>query len=91
MVVIRGVNLYPAAFDAAVRLVPEIDEYRVEISRHNALAEVEVQIESPDDGAAKKLERALTSAFSLRIPVTHVAAHTLPRFEMKARRWIWRD
>ena len=91
MVVIRGVNLYPAAFDAAVQLVPEIEEYRVEISRRNALAEVEVQIESLDDDAAKKLERALASAFSLRIPVTRVAARTLPRFEMKARRWIWRD
>jgi phenylacetate-CoA ligase len=91
MVVVRGVNLYPAAFDAAVRLVPEIDEYRVEISRRAALTEVEVQIESGDDSAAKKLERALTSTFSLRIPVTRVAAHTLPRFEMKARRWITRE
>jgi phenylacetate-CoA ligase len=91
MVVVRGVNLYPAAFDAAVQLVPEIDEYRVEISRRNALTEVEVQIESSDDDAAKKLERALTSAFSLRIPVTRVDAHTLPRFELKARRWIWRE
>ncbi|EDY17647.1 Phenylacetate--CoA ligase [Chthoniobacter flavus Ellin428] len=91
MVVVRGVNLYPAAFDSAVRLVPEIDEYRVEISRRNTLTEVEVQIESPDDGAAKKLERALTSTFSLRIPVTRVAEHTLPRFEMKARRWVWRE
>jgi phenylacetate-CoA ligase len=91
MVVVRGVNLYPAAFESAVRLVPEIDEYRVEISRRNTLTEVEVQIESPDDGAAKKLERALTSTFSLRIPVTRVAEHTLPRFEMKARRWVWRE
>lgn len=91
MIVVRGVNLYPAAFDAAVRLVPEIEEYRVEISRRGAMTEVEVQIESPDDGATKKLERALTSTFSLRIPVTHVAAHTLPRFEMKARRWVWRN
>ena len=91
MVVVRGVNLYPAAFDSAVRLVPEISEYRVEISRRNTLTEVEVQIESPDDGAARKLERALTSTFSLRIPVTRVAEHTLPRFEMKARRWVWRE
>ncbi len=91
MVVVRGVNLYPAAFDAAVRLVPEIEEYRVVISRRGALTEVEVQFESADDTAAKKLERALSSTFSLRIPVTHVAALTLPRFEMKARRWIWRD
>ena len=91
MVVVRGVNLYPAAFDAAVRLVPEVEEYRIEISRRSALTEVEVQIESADEAAAKKLERALTSTFSLRIPVTRVAAHSLPRFEMKARRWVWRD
>lgn len=91
MVVVRGVNLYPAAFDSAVRLVPEIDEYRVEISRRSSLTEVEVQIESADAAAAKKLEQALTSTFSLRIPVTRVAEHTLPRFEMKARRWVWRD
>lgn len=91
MVVVRGVNLYPAAFDAVVRLVPEIEEYRVEISRRGVLTEVEVQIESADETAVGQLERALTSAFSLRIPVTRVAAHTLPRFEMKARRWQKRD
>jgi phenylacetate-CoA ligase len=91
MIVVRGVNLYPAAFDAAVRLVPEVEEYRVEISRRGALTEVEVQIESPDDSATTKLERALNSTFSLRIPVTRVAAHTLPRFEMKARRWVSRS
>jgi phenylacetate-CoA ligase len=91
MIVVRGVNLYPAAFDAVVRLVPEIVEYRVEISRRGALVEIEVQIESADAAAVAKLERALTAAFSLRIPVTHVAPHTLPRFEMKARRWQKRD
>jgi len=91
MVVVRGVNLYPAAFDAAVRLVPEIEEYRVIINHRSTLAEVEVQFESADDTAGKKLERALSSTFSLRIPVTRVAPLTLPRFEMKARRWITRD
>ncbi len=88
MVVVRGVNLYPSAVDAVVRLVPEIVEYRVEISRRGSLAEMEVQIESEDESAAKKLERALATAFSLRIPVTRVAARSLPRFELKARRWV---
>ena len=88
MIVVRGVNLYPSAVDAVVRLVPEIVEYRVEISQRGSLAEVEVQIESDDERAAEKLERALATAFSLRIPVTRVATHTLPRFELKARRWV---
>jgi phenylacetate-CoA ligase len=91
MVVVRGVNLYPSALDAVVQLVPEIVEYRVEVSRRGALTEVEVQIESNCDSAAQKLERALAAAFSLRIPVTRLAAHSLPRFELKARRWVKAD
>jgi phenylacetate-CoA ligase len=88
MIVVRGVNLYPSAVDAAVRQVPGIDEYRVLVSRRGAMVEIEVQIESADDGAVAQLERALNAAFALRIPVTRVAAHTLPRFELKARRWV---
>ncbi len=88
MIVVRGVNLYPSAVEAAVRQVPGIDEYRVVIGRRGSMLEVELQIESADDTADARLERALTAVFSLRIPVTRVAAHTLPRFELKARRWV---
>ena len=87
MVVVRGVNVYPTAFDALVRMIPEIGEYRVTVSRRDALTELEVEIESSDDTAPGRLERSLNQAFSLRIPVTRVAHGTLPRFEMKARRW----
>ena len=44
MVVVRGVNLFPSAVEAAVRQVPEIDEYRVNITRRGALVEIEVQV-----------------------------------------------
>ena len=30
----------------------------------------------------------MRTAFSLRIPVERVAADSLPRFELKAKRWI---
>ncbi len=88
MVVVRGVNFFPNAVDAVVRSVPEITEYRVEVSRRGALTEVTVQIESADAASVEKLAHALTSAFALRIPVVRVAANSLPRFEMKARRWV---
>ena len=90
MVVVRGVNLYPSAVDAVVRARPGIAEYRVEVSRRGALTEVALQVEG-EDAAAEELAAALTSAFSLRIPVTRVARGTLPRFEMKARRWVGVD
>jgi phenylacetate-CoA ligase len=87
MIVVRGVNIFPSALDAVVRSVQGVAEYRVEVSRRGAMAEVAVQIESLEDSAVERLETALASAFSLRIPVARVASGALPRFEMKARRW----
>ncbi len=88
MVVVRGVNIYPSAVDAVVRSIAQIGEYRVHVSRRTAMTEIELQIESPDDGAQLQLAQALAEAFSLRIPVSRVDADTLPRFELKAKRWV---
>ena len=88
MVVVRGVNLYPSALDAVVRAVPEITEYRAEISRRGEMTELIIRVESSDGGAASTLEKALSAAFALRIPVICAPAGSLPRFELKARRWV---
>lgn len=87
MVVVRGVNVYPSAVDAAVRGVSGIVEYRVTVGRGGELAEIAIEAEAESDHAIERLERALTDAFSLRIPVMRVAADSLPRFELKAKRW----
>ena len=88
MLVVRGVNIYPTAVESVVRSIPEIGEYRAAVTRRGSMAELEVQIESEDDGAALRLERALDQAFALRVPVSRVPTGSLPQFEMKARRWI---
>lgn len=88
MIVVRGVNIYPSAVDAIVRSVPEISEYRVNVFARGAMAEIELEIESPDDTSTTRLERAMGEAFSLRIPIRRVDHGTLPRFELKARRWV---
>lgn len=85
MVVVRGVNIWPSAVDAIVRRLPEIVEYRVTVTRRGEMTELSLEIESPDDTACARLERALADAFTLRIPVAR--AGSLPRFEFKARRW----
>lgn len=87
MIVVRGVNIYPSAVDAVVRSVPEITEYRVNVGRQGELAEVSVEAETTVESAITRLEDAFTDAFTLRIPVARVAQDTLPRFELKARRW----
>ena len=86
MVVVRGVNIYPSAVDAVVRTIPEIVEYRVTVAKRIEMAELSIEIETPDTAAAARLERALSEAFTLRIPVSRTDG--LPRFELKARRWV---
>ena len=86
MLVVRGVNIYPSAVDAVVRAMPEIAEYRVTVSQRSQMAELAVEIECADLGTPARLERALMEAFTLRIPVR--LADSLPRFELKARRWV---
>lgn len=93
MVLVRGVNVYPAAVEEAVRRLAEIAEYRVEVSGARGLAEMRVEIEctagvADGDAVARRLEDELRATFNLRVPVKALPAGALPRFEMKAKRWI---
>lgn len=90
MVLVRGVNVYPSAVDEIVREAGGVIEYQVRISQQSALTEIEVTIEAMGEAeqARARLEALLRERLTLRVPVKLVAAGTLPRFEMKARRWI---
>lgn len=93
MAIVRGVNVYPAAVEAILRRHPEAAEYRVTLSQSEALTEMQVEIEPgaatvDAAGLARKIEQALRDAFQLRVPVIAVTPGSLPRFELKARRWI---
>ena len=93
MVVVRGVNIFPSAIDDVLHRFGEVVEYQVRVRNSAALADLEIAIESSLgetqlDNLIRSLERDLQNTFSLRIPVKAVASGSLPRFEMKARRWI---
>ena len=93
MVIVRGVNLFPSVFEEVIRAVNGVAEYRVEIGNEKTLSEVRIQVEplpgfSDEQTLARQLEAKLRTALALRIPVSIVPPGTLPRFEMKARRWI---
>jgi phenylacetate-CoA ligase len=92
MVVIRGVNVYPSAVEDILRGCGGIAEYRVEIAAVRSMVELRLKVE-PESGVrhedlAHRLETALRDAFGLRIPAEIVPSGSLPRFEMKAKRWI---
>ena len=91
MVVVRGVNVFPSAVEEIIRNCGGVAEYRVHVKKAGALTELAIEIE-PEAGAADpdalagKVERAFQQMLSLRVSVRAVA--TLPRFEMKAKRWV---
>lgn len=87
MVIVRGVNIYPSAVEEIIRGMPEIAEYLVRIDDSKALSEMTVQIESSEH-VARALEQKFEAAWSLRVPVTIAASGTLPRYELKAKRWV---
>ncbi|MEM8930256.1 MAG: AMP-binding protein [Acidobacteriota bacterium] len=91
MVVVRGVNLYPAAIDRVVRGFSEVAEYRVELRTARSMVEMRIEIEPraevDPDGLCRRIADALRNAFSLRLPVAAAEPGSLPRFELKAKRW----
>jgi phenylacetate-CoA ligase len=91
MIHIRGNNLYPSAIEAVLRAVPGLSEYRVEVDRSGALAELCIAVEpaASVDGTqlAQNVGRAIRDALLLRAVVSVVPAGSLPRFEMKAKRF----
>ena len=92
MVNIRGVNVYPTSIESVVRGIPEIVEFRSTVSQPGVLRTLSIEIEIDGGGSAdavsSKLVRQLRSALGLTVPVRIVDHGTLPRFEMKARRFV---
>jgi phenylacetate-CoA ligase len=93
MVNIRGVNVYPAAIESVVRSFPEIIEFRSTVSRTGSMGSLTVEVE-PSANAAdlatipSRVAHQLREALGLTVPVYLVEPDGLPRFEMKARRFV---
>jgi phenylacetate-CoA ligase len=88
MITIRGVNVFPSAIEGTLRRFEEVIEFRIEVSRIKSLDEISVSVEVASDLILPRVQRELANTFGLRIPIRAVAPNSLPRFELKARRFI---
>ena len=94
MVIVRGVNIIPSAVEDLLRGFPEIAEYQVKVDGTASLPELSLQIELVSDPKiegeefVRRLHTRFHTAFNLRVPITIAPTGTLPRFEMKANRWL---
>lgn len=100
MFVVRGVNVFPSAIDDIVRGVDGIAEYRATVRRRVEMTEVELEVEplqgvQGDNGktgdVATKVSKALRERLSLRVSVREVEPGSLPRWELKAKRFVFED
>ena len=95
MITVRGNNVFPAGVEAIIRRFDEVAEFRVTVTGAGGLAEVEVEVEpTPEcegvEQLAGRVGRAIQDRLSFRAAVRTVACGSLPRFEMKARRFVRR-
>lgn len=92
MLTIRGNNVYPSAIEDVVRGFPEIVEFQITLRERSAMQELQVRIEpaataDDSDGLCRRVATALQLRFNLSSSVTIAAAGSLPRYEMKSRRF----
>ncbi len=87
---VRGINIFPSAIENVVRRFPQVGEFAVDIHRREELDELEIRIEVADDdpdAAAAALREELRNSIGIRCGVEPVLRGTLPRFDLKARRF----
>jgi phenylacetate-CoA ligase len=91
MVIVRGVNVYPSAVESVIRSFGEVAEYRVEAREDRGMTELRILIEPVGAGlesVAPRVAEAMQRAIGIRCEVMLAAPGSLPRPELKAKRFV---
>lgn len=93
MFVVRGNNIFPAAVEAIVRRFGDVAEFGVEVHQNGALAKVKLKLEPAPTctdaaGLATAVSKAIHDTLLFKADVELVPSGALPRFEMKAKRFV---
>jgi phenylacetate-CoA ligase len=93
MMTIRGVNVYPAAIEGAIREFPEITEFEGHVFNRQGMDQMRLKVELTPAAAARGavilqgLANELRKRLGLRIDLELAPVGSLPRYELKARRF----
>lgn len=93
MMIIRGVNVYPSAIEAVLREFKEIVEFEGQVLTRKGMDEMLLKVELKDEpgldrhNLRERIQRELRNRLGLRIDIELVSPGSLPRYEMKARRF----
>ena len=87
MMIIRGVNIFPSSIEQILRSFPEIVEYRMTAFKNGAMDALRIDIEDRLEEPGRVAEE-LRLRLGLNIDVKCVEIGTLPRFELKGKRFV---
>ncbi len=91
MVIVRGVNIFPSAVENLVRQFEAVDEFRVQVTKSQEMAELKIELECVDGTDSETIHRAILQKFQnvmgLRPLITILPRNSLPRFDLKAKRF----
>ncbi|HVW00853.1 MAG TPA: AMP-binding protein, partial [Planctomycetaceae bacterium] len=92
MLTIRGNNIYPTVLEDLIRQFTEIAEYRITVVSRKAMQHVQIEFESLESSGAgdltSRLERTIKDRLNFQAEIIAVSTGSLPRFEMKGRRFV---
>ncbi|RMG41034.1 MAG: phenylacetate--CoA ligase family protein [Planctomycetota bacterium] len=100
MLIIRGNNVFPATFEALLREIPEVAEFRIDVDTTGRMPQVTVTVEPhaagdggspqppPPHPLAHRVREHIKARLNFYVEVRVVPPGTLPRFEMKGRRFF---
>lgn len=96
MLTIRGNNLYPAALEDVLREQDGVAEFRIELHSIKSMQHLRIEVEPTADvfrqGQTSELVQqvavTIKERWNFQAEVVEVAVGSLPRFEMKARRFF---
>ncbi len=90
MFVIRGINVFPGAVENVIRRFDEVEEFRVTVRVVREMDSLDIEVELRDGAnprIAAEIAKAIEATLLLKATVQRVAPGTLPRFELKAKRF----
>ncbi len=97
MVVVRGINVFPSSIEDIVRGFNAVAEFRLELFEKGEMRELTLTLEPiahlPQESVAQLVREVCDEVhrrIQLRVACESVPPGTLPRFELKARRFFRR-
>ena len=88
--IVRGLNVYPATLENIILKFSDVQEFAGRAYSTETLDELEIQVESTNpnpDATATAVAAAIRDDLGLRVTVKTAPLGTLPRYELKSRRF----